>query len=121
MVDTYYDNGALDAAKTEMAIRFRKTSDGRGQWNLKPNGGFTTPDGVTRRLEFAVDANDDQPATIKSFVDSTEALNPFFVIRDVVPGATPSEHSQTMLPKHRVARDAPPHAVPSTQELERTA
>lgn len=95
MVDTYYDNKNLDAAKKDMAIRYRWTEQNKtGAWNFKPGIGKTTKEGVVYRVEYGLDATDDKPTSVKKFVDSDHSLNPFKTIREVVPGATPSEFLQ---------------------------
>jgi len=91
-VDTYYDNKNHDAAKKGIAIRYRKTAEnGYGVWNFKPEEGHVTKEGVVYRREFGIDATDDKPETIKKFADSMDPMNPFREIRDVIPGAVPSE------------------------------
>ena len=93
MVDTYYDNAKLDAAANDMAIRYRWTEGNQtGSWNFKPTGGRTDKkSGIVYRLEYGMDTTDDKPETIREFVDSMHPLNPFQVIRQIVPGAKPSE------------------------------
>ena len=92
MVDTYYDNNNLDAAKHDMALRYRWTEGNKtGSWNFKPGLTSVSPDGIADRIEFGVDTTDDKPETIKKFADSADPLNPFKLIREVVPGSTPSE------------------------------
>lgn len=92
MVDTYYDNDKFDAAKNDMAFRYRWTEGNQtGSWNFKPGIGRSDANGVMYRVEFGVDTTDDKPQTLKAFADSFHPLNPFQIIRDVVPGAKPSE------------------------------
>ena len=92
MVDTYYDNAKLDAAKNDMAIRYRWTEGNQtGSWNFKPGIGRVNDQGVTYRVEYGIDTTDDKPETLKKFIDSTHPLNVFQQIRQVIPGATPSD------------------------------
>ena len=92
MVDTYYDNDNFDAAKNDMAIRYRWTEgNGTGAWNFKPGLDHVTKDGIVDRLEYGADTTDDKPDTIKKFADSTDPLNFFGLIREIVPGSTPSD------------------------------
>lgn len=95
MVDTYYDNANYDAAKKDMAVRYRWTEgNATGSWNFKPGLNFASPDGIVDRIEFAVDTTDDKPDTLKKFANSMDPLNPFKLIRDVVPGSQPSDFLQ---------------------------
>jgi hypothetical protein len=92
MVDTYYDNDNYDAAKHDVAIRYRFTeNNGFGDWELKPGIGKVSANGIVTRPEYGFDATDDKPDTIKKFVDSMDTINPFRLVRDVIPGATPSQ------------------------------
>ena len=92
MVDTYYDNDNYDAAKKDINIRYRKTEqNGIGKWGLKPGMGNLEETGIVRRIEYALDATDDKPETVRAFSDSLDPLNPFRVIRESIPGATPSD------------------------------
>lgn len=91
MVDTYYDNATFDAAKNDMALRYRWTEGNQtGAWNFKPGMGMWD-NGIVYRVEYGLDATDDQPASIASFVDSYHPLNAFSLIRRVIPGAVPSQ------------------------------
>ncbi len=91
-VDTYYDNDHYDAAKKDVAIRYRKTAgNGYGVWNIKPEGGHVTAEGMVYRREFGVDTTDDKPETVKKFADSLDPMNPFRTIREAIPGAVPSD------------------------------
>ncbi len=92
MVDTYYDNQNFDAAKNDMVIRYRWTEgNSTGAWNFKPGLTHASKDGIVDRLEFGVDTTDNKPESIQKFADSMDPLNPFQMIRTVVPGSTPSE------------------------------
>ncbi|MEK6706838.1 MAG: hypothetical protein AABZ06_13730 [Bdellovibrionota bacterium] len=92
MVDTYYDNSKLEAAKNDMALRYRWTEgNATGSWNFKPGLTSVSTDGIADRIEFGVDTIDDKPETIKKFADSVDPLNPFKLIRKIAPGSTPSE------------------------------
>lgn len=92
MVDTYYDNDKFDAAKNDMAFRYRWTEGNQtGSWNFKPGIGRSDANGVMYRVEFGVDTTDDKPSTLKAFADSFHPLNPFQIIREVIPGTNPSE------------------------------
>jgi len=92
MVDTYYDSKESLGAQNDVAFRYRWTEqNATGSWNFKPGMGVTTPDGVVSRLEYAVDTTDDKPETIRKFADSMDPLNPFKVLREMVPGSQPSE------------------------------
>ncbi|MEK7356744.1 MAG: CYTH domain-containing protein, partial [Bdellovibrionota bacterium] len=92
MVDTYYDNDKFDAAKNDMAFRYRWTEGNQtGSWNFKPGIGRSEANGVMYRVEYGVDTTDDKPSTLKAFADSFHPLNPFQIIRDVIPDAKPSE------------------------------
>ncbi|MES2963198.1 MAG: hypothetical protein V4760_04850 [Bdellovibrionota bacterium] len=92
MVDTYYDNEKLEAAKNDMAIRYRWTEGNKtGSWNFKPGIGRSDANGVMYRVEFGGDTTDDKPSSIKAFADSFHPLNFWQIIRQVIPGATPSE------------------------------
>jgi len=92
MVDTYYDSKDMKAAQNDMAFRYRWTEgNATGSWNFKPGIGRTDAQGVMYRVEFGVDTTDDKPSTISKFADSMHPLNPFAIIRNVLPGSTPSE------------------------------
>jgi hypothetical protein len=92
MVDTYYDNKNYDAAKKDVNIRYRMTEqNGIGKWGLKPGMGKDLGNGIQRRVEYALDATDSKPETIRAFADSVDPLNPFRAIREAIPGATPSD------------------------------
>lgn len=92
MVDTYYDNNSLQAAQNEMSIRYRWTQGNQtGAWNFKPGMGVTTPEGIVYRVEYGLDTTDDRPTSVQSFADSFHPLNPFQPIRQVIPGARPSD------------------------------
>src|SRR5690606_5395123 len=92
MVDTYYDNDSFDAAKNDMAVRYRWTEGNRtGAWNFKPGLTMATPEGVVYRVEYGVDTTSDKPGELAKFTDSSHPLNPFQMIRQVVPGSTPSD------------------------------
>ena len=92
MVDTYYDNDTFDAAKKDMAIRWRYTAgNNSGAWNMKPGVYRLSPEGLVYRVEYALDATDEKPGTIAKFVDSNHPLNFFKTIRERIPGATPSK------------------------------
>lgn len=92
MVDTYYDNKDYQAASNDMAIRYRKTEgNGAGMWNFKPGIGRTDVNGVMYRLEYGVDTTDEKPTSLATFADSFHPLNPFQVIRNIIPGSVPSE------------------------------
>jgi hypothetical protein len=92
MVDTYYDNDKFEAAKNDIAIRYRFTKgNNTGAWNFKPGLALSTPDGIVNRVEYGVDTTDDKPDTIRKFADSTHPVNPFQMIRTVVPGSNPSD------------------------------
>lgn len=92
MVDTYYDNENYDAAKNDIALRYRWTEgNATGAWNFKPGAGQVSKDGIIDRLEYGVDTTDDKPETVRPFADSLDPLNPFRIIRDIIPGAVPSE------------------------------
>jgi len=92
MVDTYYDNDKYDAAKKDMAIRYRWTEGNRtGAWNFKPGLTHVSASGVADRLEFGIDTTDGKPETVKKFADSMDPLNPLRMIRELVPGSTPSD------------------------------
>ncbi len=93
MVDTYYDNKNNDAAKNDMAIRFRsmeKTLNGTvskdGAWNLKSGQNVYTKEGVVYRVEYGLDATDERPGTIAKFANSDHPLNFFKIIPQLVPG-----------------------------------
>lgn len=91
MVDTYYDNDNYDAARRDVNIRYRMTEqNGVGKWGLKPGMGKDLGNGIVRRVEYALDATDNKPETIRAFSDSMDPLNPFRAIREAIPGATPS-------------------------------
>lgn len=92
MVDTYYDNDKLDAAKNDIGIRYRYTKgNNSGAWNFKPGMGVMNSEGVVFRTEFGLDTTDNKPSTVAKFVDSTHPLNFFSRLRDLIPGSTPSE------------------------------
>jgi hypothetical protein len=92
MIDTYYDNANFDAAKNDMAIRYRWTEGNRaGAWNFKPGMGKASKEGVVYRVEYGVDTTDNQPESLAKFADSNHPLNPFRLIKDVIPGAKASE------------------------------
>ena len=47
MVDTYYDNATFDAAKHDVAIRYRWTEGNQaGAWNFKPGLAVVDADGL---------------------------------------------------------------------------
>ena len=46
---------------------------------------------------FFVDATDDKPESIKSFVDSMDQMNPLKMIRELVPNSTPSDFLEPSL------------------------
>lgn len=95
MVDTYYDNEKFDAAKNDIALRYRWTEgNATGSWNFKPGIGKPHSTGIVDRIEFGVDTTDDKPETIRKFSDSMDPLNPFKILREVVPGSVPSEFLQ---------------------------
>lgn len=90
MIDTYYDNRNHDAAKNDIAIRYRWTEGNQtGAWNFKPGAGRLSPDGIVYRVEYGVDTTDDRPSSIKVFANSNHPLNPFQLLREVVPNSTP--------------------------------
>jgi hypothetical protein len=92
MVDTYYDDRQRRAAQNDMAIRYRYTAgNNSGAWNFKPNGGRQYKDGTVFRTEYGLDTTSGDPKIIKDFVDSNEIHNPFRLLRDVIPGANPSD------------------------------
>jgi hypothetical protein len=92
MIDTYYDNAHMDAAKNDVAIRYRWTEqNGTGAWNIKPGRGLVSKDGSVNRIEYGVDTTDDRPETVMRFADSEDPLNPFRSIRQIIPGAVPSD------------------------------
>jgi hypothetical protein len=92
MIDTYYDSHDSLGAQNDVALRYRWTEqNGEGAWNLKPGFAEPTEGGVVRRIEYGVETTDDKPETIKRFADSMDPLNPFRIIRELIPGATPSE------------------------------
>lgn len=92
MVDTYYDSVESRGAQNDVALRYRWTEqNATGSWNFKPGMTHSTADGIVSRLEYAVDTTDDKPETVKRFADSMDPLNPFRAIRDLVPGAKPSD------------------------------
>lgn len=92
MVDTAYDRPDSAGAKNDIVIRYRKTEqNGKGSWNLKPGIGKVNKEGIVNRIESAIDTTDEKPETISKFIDSRDPLNPFKVIREVIPGSTPSE------------------------------
>ena len=98
MVDTAYDRPDSAAAKHDIVIRYRKTEqNGKGSWNLKPGIGQVTPEGIVNRIESAVDTTDEKPGTIAKFIDSMDPLNPFAVIRNIIPGSKPSDFLQPSL------------------------
>lgn len=98
MVDTAYDRPDSAAAKHDIVIRYRKTEqNGKGSWNLKPGIGQVTEDGIVNRIESAVDTTDEKPQTIAKFIDSSDPLNPFAVIRNIIPGSKPSDFLQPSL------------------------
>lgn len=95
MVDTYYDNEKFEAAKNDMAIRYRWTEgNSTGSWNFKPGLTMASKDGIVDRVEYGVDTTDDKPETIRKFVNSDSPLNPFRMIRDVIPGSEPVDFLQ---------------------------
>lgn len=90
MIDTYYDTANLDAAKNDVAIRYRWTEGNQtGNWNFKPGIGRVSPDGIVYRVEYAVDATDNKPQSIEVFADSMHPLNFFQLLREIVPGVRP--------------------------------
>ena len=92
MVDTYYDNATYDAAKNDMAIRYRWTGGNKtGAWNFKQGMGLVNDEGIVYRTESAVDTTDNKPDSIKPYVDSYHPLNIFNPIRTIVKGSTPSD------------------------------
>ena len=92
MVDTYYDTLDNKGAQHDVAIRYRWTEgNGEGVWNFKPGLTHASADGVVKRIEYGVETTDDKPETIKKFADSKDPLNPFKLIRDLVPGTKPSD------------------------------
>jgi hypothetical protein len=94
MVDTYYDNKSYDAAKNDVAIRYRWTEgNATGSWNFKPGIGRPNSEGIVDRLEYGVDTTDDKPGTIKKFADSLDPMNPFRLLRRIS-RAEPSDFFQ---------------------------
>ena len=92
MVDTYYDNKNYDAAKKDMAIRYRWTEQNQtGSWNFKPGIGRREDSGIVYRVEYGVDTTDDKASSLTAFADSFHPLNPFQTIRTQVAGAKPSD------------------------------
>lgn len=93
MIDVYYDDKDYRASQNDIAIRYRKTEgNGYGSWNLKPGVYTVSAEGIMNRLEYAIDATDALPETIKPFADSYDPLNPFnIVLRQAIPEAVPSE------------------------------
>lgn len=92
MDDVYLDNATRDAAKHDMAFRYRWTEGNKtGSWNFKPGTGWISDEGVVYRNEFAVDTMDNDPAALARFADSDHPLNFFKSIRQTVPGAKPSD------------------------------
>jgi len=90
MIDTYYDTDNLDAARHDIAIRYRWTAGNRtGTWNFKPGLGRRSEDGIVYRVEYGVDAVDDRPESIEVFANSNHPLNPFQLLREIVPGVSP--------------------------------
>lgn len=92
MIDTYYDNDTLDAAKKDIALRYRWTEGNRkGAWNFKPGIGTVMPSGVVYRVEYGVDTIDDKPVSLEKFANSDHPLNPFKVMKNIFPGKNVTE------------------------------
>ena len=88
MIDTYYDTPKMDAAKNDIAIRYRWTGgNNTGTWNFKPGIGRRSPDGIVYRVEYGIDTIDDRPESIAQFANSFHPLNFFQLLRQT--GATP--------------------------------
>lgn len=91
MIDTYYDNDFYDAAKNDMAIRYRYTANNKtGSWNFKPGMGVADSENIVYRNEYAVDTTDDSPNSIRNYADSSHPLNIFLPIRSLNTSALPS-------------------------------
>jgi hypothetical protein len=104
MIDTYYDNKNFDAAKRDVAIRYRYTKNNNyGSWNFKPGMGWRTREGIVYRVEYGIDTVDARPQSIASFANSTHGLNPFQLLRTIAPGTSPSSffHPAVMLTDDR--------------------
>lgn len=92
MVDTYYDSKDSKGASNDIALRYRWTEgNATGAWNFKPGLTHMSPEGIVNRIEYGIDTTDDKPETIKKFANSMDPLNPLKLIRELVPGATPSD------------------------------
>lgn len=92
MQDTYYDNDTYEAAKNDTVLRYRFTEGNQtGSWNIKPGAIQVSPEGVAYRIEYGVDATDNQPSSIRKFADSADALNPFQSIQNIAGGKSVTE------------------------------
>jgi len=91
MRDRYYDNKEYGLAKEQVALRFReKEGDKVGRVNIKPGPGVMVKDNIARRIEYGLEVakgTKDDPKLLTRFFNTTEHLNPFRFIQEVVPNS----------------------------------
>ena len=92
MRDRYYDNKDYGMAKEQVALRFReKEGDKVGRVNIKPGPGVMVDDNIARRIEYGLEVvpgTKDNPKDLTNFFNTTEHLNPFRFIQEVVPNSS---------------------------------